>query len=97
MKPITTHKKQANRMRIGDIGPIQRCFQPRQYKLAILTFLGLLGPVYFLPPAISGVLEGPRILIVATTVAGIVVLMTYVIMPLFSRFASGWLFEQHDK
>lgn len=81
-------------MRSGNGELIQRCRQPRRYKLALLTFAGLLAPVYFVPPALSAVLSGPRLLTVSATAAGIVVLMTYVIMPVLTHLAAGWLFEQ---
>ena len=81
-------------MYLGDRGPIPRCRQPRRYKLALLTFAGLLAPVYLIPPALSAVLSGPRLLTVSAAVAGIVVLMTYVIMPVLTRIAGNWLFEQ---
>lgn len=81
-------------MRIGNGEPIQRCRQPRRFKLALLTFAGLLVPVYFVPPALSAVLSGPRLLTVSAAVAGIVVLMTYLIMPVLTHLTAGWLFEQ---
>jgi antibiotic biosynthesis monooxygenase (ABM) superfamily enzyme len=84
-------------MRIGNEEPIQRCRQPRRYKQALLTFAGLLAPVYFVPPALSAVLSGPRLLTVSAAVAGIVVLMTYVIMPILTRLAANWLFEQPSR
>ena len=65
--------------------------QPKRYKLAILTYLGLLIPVYFLPPAVAAILNGPRVVTVGVAVAGIVALMMYVIMPLLTRLAAGWL------
>jgi hypothetical protein len=72
---------------------VRPCRQPRRYKLALLTFAGLLAPVYFIPPALSALLGGPRLLTVSVAVAVIVALMSYVIMPLLTRFASLWLFE----
>lgn len=81
-------------MRIGHRKHTQRCRQPRRYKLALLTFAGLLAPVYFVPPALSALLNGPRILAVSAAVAGIVVLMTYVIMPVLTYLAASWLCEQ---
>lgn len=72
----------------------QPCRQPRRYKLALLTFVGLLAPVYFVPPAVSVVLIGPRLLTVTAAVAAIVVLMTYVIMPVLTHLAASWLSEQ---
>ena len=81
-------------MRTDNKEPIRRCRQPRRYKLALLTFAGLLAPVYFVPPALSAMLEGSHLLQVGITAAGIVLLMTYVIMPVLTHLAAGWLFEQ---
>jgi len=84
-------------MRLANVEPIQRCRQPRRYKQALLTFAGLLAPVYFVPPALSAVLSGPRLLTVSAAVAGIVALMTYVIMPVLTHLAASWLFEQPSR
>ncbi len=73
---------------------VENCRQPRRYKLAILTFVGLLAPVYFIPPALVVVLNGPRLVVVSAAVAIIVALMTYVIMPLLTHFSGDWLFKQ---
>ena len=84
-------------MRISSEELIQPCRQPRRYKLALLTFVGLLVPVYFVPPALSAVLSGPRLLTVSLAVAGIVALMTYVIMPVLTHLAAGWLLEKSQE
>lgn len=84
-------------MRTGNGEQIQRCRQPRRYKLALLTFVGLIAPVYFVPPALSAMMKGPRLLTVTVAVAGIVVLMTYVVMPVLTHLAASWLFEQRGK
>jgi len=84
-------------MHIGNEEPIQRCRQPRRYKLALLTFAGLLVPVYFVPPVLSAVLSGPRLLTVIAAVAVIIVLMTYVIMPVLAHLTAGWLFDPRSK
>ena len=84
-------------MRISNGEPVPRCCQPKRYKLAFLTFAGLLAPVYFVPPALSEVLSGPRLLTVSAAVAGIVVLMTYVIMPVLKHLAASWLCEQPSR
>lgn len=81
-------------MSISGRKPTQHCRQPRRYKLALLTFAGLLVPVYFVPPALSAVLNGPRLLTVSVAVAAIVVLMTYIVMPVLTRLAARWLCEQ---
>ncbi len=84
-------------MRIGNRESIEQCGQPRRYKLAFLTFVGLLAPVYFIPPALTAVFTGPRILTVSVAVGAIVVLMTYVIMPLLKHFTASWLCEQPSR
>ncbi len=80
-------------MSIGKEEAVQPCRQPRRHKLALLTFAGLLAPVYFVPPALAAVFDGPRPLIVGAAVAAIVELMTYIIMPVLTRLAANWLFE----
>lgn len=67
---------------------------PTRHKLAILSFFGLLGPVYFIPSAVEMLLGGPRILVVCAAVAMMVILMTYVIMPVITHLASGWLTDK---
>ncbi len=81
-------------MRIGNGESTERCCQPTRYKLVLLTFAGLLAPVYFVPPAMSTVFVGPRLLTVSVAVAAIVVLMTYAIMPVLTYLAANWLCEQ---
>ena len=81
-------------MLVSNGKPTQRCLQPKKHKLALLTFAGLLAPVYFLPPALSELLNGPRLVTVSAAVAGIVVFMTWVIMPILTHLAAGWLFEE---
>mgnify|MGYP006908211885 CR=1 FL=1 len=71
----------------------QPCGQPKRYKQVLLTFVGLLAPVYFVPPAMSSAIAGPRLLTVSAVVAAIVVLMTYVIMPVLNYLTASWLCE----
>ena len=80
-------------MSIAKEETVQPCRQPRRHRLALLTFAGLLVPVHFVPSALAAVLNGPRVLTLSAAVAGIVVLMTYVIMPVLTRLAADWLFE----
>ncbi len=80
-------------MSIGKEETAHPCRQPRRHKLALLTFAGLIAPVYFVPSALAAVLNGPRLLTISAAVAGIVVLMTYVIMPVLTHLAADWLFE----
>ena len=77
--------------------PAQHCRRPKRYKLALLTFAGLLAPVYFVPPVLAEVLIGPRLLTVSAAVAAIVALMTYIIMPVLTHLATRWLYEQSSR
>lgn len=71
--------------------PAQPCESPPRYKRALLTFVGLLGPVYFIPPALSALIPGHPVALIPLTVGCIVVLMTYVIMPALQRLFGSWL------
>ena len=85
-------------MRIDTADTINNpCRQPKRYKMAILAFVGLLAPVYFVPSALSAVLGGPSLLSVGAAVAGIVLLMTYIIMPVLMRLFASWLFERPSR
>ncbi|MBR9826489.1 MAG: hypothetical protein GYB36_11905 [Alphaproteobacteria bacterium] len=57
----------------------------------MLTFLGLLVPVYVIPEALAHFLPEQRILGTLLGVALIVILMTYVIMPVLIRGFKGWI------
>lgn len=67
------------------------CDAPPRYKRALLTFVGLLGPVYLVPPALAALVPGHPVALVPLTVACIVVLMTYAIMPTLERLFGSWL------
>lgn len=97
MERVTDLNAMENPTHTGNREPTQHCRQPRRYKLALLTFAGLLAPVYFVPPALSAVLIGPRLLTVSVAVAAIVALMTYVIMPVLTHLATSWLWEQPSR
>ncbi len=64
---------------------------PPKYKMAALAFLGLVGPVYAIPPWLQARLPGQRLVVVVLAVALIVMLMTYVIMPMLTRLFATWL------
>ena len=70
---------------------------PPRYKRALLTFMGLLGPVYFIPPVLADLLPRHSVALVPATVACIVVLMTYVIMPVLQRLFGSWLRLQREE
>jgi hypothetical protein len=59
--------------------------------MAALTFVGLVAPVYFIPPVFQAVLPGHRLISVMLSVASIVLMMTYAIMPALTRAGSAWL------
>ncbi len=63
----------------------------RRHRAAAVTYLGLLGPVYFIPPMFRRLLPGHPLLVVALAVACIVVLMQYGIMPVLHRVFARWL------
>ena len=84
-------------MHIGNGKFSSPCGQPKRYKLAILTFVGLLAPVYFVPPVLTALITGPRLLAVSAAVAVIVVLMTYVIMPLLRHLSARWMCEPSQR
>lgn len=63
----------------------------QRHKMAVLTFLGLLVPVYVIPDALDYFLPEQRILGTLLGVALIVILMTYVIMPVLIRGFRGWI------
>ena len=84
-------------MRARNRETMQRCIQPERHKLALLTFAGLFAPVYFIPPLIAAVVDGPRFLIIVMALAGTVLLMTYVIMPILTFLAADWLFKKSGK
>lgn len=67
--------------------------RPPRHKLAVLTFLGLLAPVYFIPPALAAVFPRHPFVVLVLAVASIVALMTYLIMPGLTRLFAAWLAE----
>jgi antibiotic biosynthesis monooxygenase (ABM) superfamily enzyme len=69
----------------------QPCSAPPRHKRALLTFLGLLAPVYFIPPALAELMPEHPFAVVTLAVASIVILMTYLIMPVLQRTFSTWL------
>ena len=83
-------------MRVSDQNNATRCGKPKRYKLALLTFLGLLAPVYLIPPALAEALSAPRLLLTAVAVAVIVMMMTYIIMPALKYLSAGGLCERPD-
>lgn len=64
---------------------------PPRHKLAFLTFIGLLAPVYFIPDALFRLFPGQRLVVTVMAVALIVVLMMYAIMPALQRLFRRWI------
>ena len=65
------------------------CQPPPRHKLALLTFVGLIAPVYFLPPLLATVLPWGRVTVVVSSLALIVPLMTYAILPTLMWLVGG--------
>ncbi|WOJ96960.1 hypothetical protein R0137_17220 [Congregibacter brevis] len=65
--------------------------QPKRQKLAFLTFLGLLLPVYVIPPVLQNVLPNRRLLSVVASAGLMVWLMSYFIMLFLMHVAGDWL------
>lgn len=73
-----------------------------KHKMAILTFFGLLVPVYFIPKTLSRVFQDQALLSTIIAVAAIVVLMSYIIMPILTWLFRGWIevdfrLNEHDQ
>lgn len=64
---------------------------PTRHKVAILTFFGLLIPVYVIPGVLASLLPNRPLLVTIMAVGLIVILMVYVIMPALTRLFHGWL------
>lgn len=71
--------------------PIDQCTPLPRHKMAALTFIGLLAPVYFIPQLLSRLLPGQTLVITIMAVGLIVVLMNYVIMPILKSVFRGWI------
>ncbi|MAK62502.1 MAG: hypothetical protein CMK09_16150 [Ponticaulis sp.] len=59
--------------------------------MAVLTFLGLLAPVYFIPDFLVRMFPEQIFLVTILSVATIVTLMTYLIMPVLIWLFRGWI------
>ena len=66
-----------------------------KHKIAILTFIGLLAPVYFVPQLLSSLFPDQTLIVTGLAVGLIVFLMTYAIMPLLKWVFRGWLKQMH--
>ncbi|MEY2602645.1 MAG: uncharacterized protein QOH31_403 [Verrucomicrobiota bacterium] len=73
----------------------QRPMPPR-WKMALLTWVAV-WPVSMLVPAILAPVLGPsfsQVLAAGLIAAGIVVILTWVAMPLLVKIAQGWLYPK---
>ncbi len=64
---------------------------PSREKMAVVTFAGLIAPVYFVPPLVVDYITPEPILVTVTSLAIVTPLMVYAIMPLLTRIARPWL------
>lgn len=71
--------------------PIGQCTPLPRHKMAALTFIGLLAPVYFIPQLLSRVFPGQTLIVLILAVGIIVALMNYVIMPILKSVFRGWI------
>ena len=70
---------------------------PPPWKMALVTFVGLFPLVQWLAPAIRGRLDLlPPLLASVVTLAALVALMTWGVMPLLIRLARPWLFPKAE-
>ncbi len=77
--------------------PQGRATPPPRHKMAIATFAVIWPLVHFVPRAISASLPAPSLVQEACSVAAIVLLMTYAVMPLATRALGPWLFARRGR
>ncbi len=66
-----------------------------RHKMAALTFIGLLAPVYFIPHFLSRLFPDQILIVTGLAVGLIVALMTYAIMPVLKWVFRSWLKQTH--
>lgn len=71
-----------------------RCAPFPKHKMSLLTFAGLLIPVYFVPAVLNRMLPDQSVLVTFVAVAIIVCLMSYVIMPFLQWTFRHWIFPK---
>ena len=59
--------------------------------MAVLTFLGLLVPVYFIPEVLFQLFPDQTLIVTVLAVGAVVALMTYIIMPVLLWLFRGWI------
>lgn len=67
---------------------------PPRHKSAVITVVGLLAPVHFIPPALDRKFPEQPLLVLFLAVATIVALMTYCIMPVLTFVFTKWLYPR---
>ena len=70
---------------------IVKCKPLSKHKMALLSFAGLLVPVYFIPELLFWVFPERKFLVTVLAVGAIVALMTYFIMPLLTWLFRSWI------
>ena len=71
--------------------PIDQCGPLPRQKMAALTFIGLLAPVYFIPQLLSQLFPDQTLIVTGLAVGLIVALMTYAIIPTLKWVFRDWL------
>ena len=71
--------------------PTRHCKPLPKHKMAVLTFLGLLVPVYFIPELLFQLFPDQTLIVTVLAVGAIVALMTYIIMPALLWLFRGWI------
>lgn len=64
---------------------------PSREKMMLVTYLGLIAPVYLVPPLVRAHIVADGILVTLCSLAVITPLMVYAIMPLLTRLFRPWL------
>lgn len=70
---------------------------PSREKMAFVTFLGLIAPVYFIPKLVLAHITQVPILITVASLSIITPLMVYAIMPVLTRIFRPWLQEPNTQ
>jgi len=70
---------------------VDPCKPLPRHKIAILTFVGLLAPVYFVPQWLSLIFPERALIVTFMAVGIIVALMNYAIMPILKSAFRDWI------
>lgn len=66
---------------------------PSREKMAFVTYLGLVPPVYFVPPLITEYVSADPLIGTLASLGVITPMMVYAIMPILTKVAARWLFK----